>query len=138
MITIFTDGGARSNPGPAGIGVVAKRGGRDGETLFTLSEFLGDATNNFAEYTAVIRALETCIEKKYTYESLSFLLDSKLVVEQVQGNWKVKEATLRPLVARVQELTQHFPVVTFTHIPRAENAEADALANEAMDRGAGE
>jgi probable phosphoglycerate mutase len=62
-------------------------------------------------------------------------MDSKLVVEQEQGNWKVKEATLRPLVARVQELVEHFPSVSFTHVRREYNKEADALANEAMDRG---
>jgi ribonuclease H / adenosylcobalamin/alpha-ribazole phosphatase len=145
MISIWTDGGARSNPGPAGIGVVAKEGGSNlheasdgqGEILFTLSEYLGTATNNFAEYTAVIRALETCVEKKLAKESLAFFLDSKLVVEQVQGNWKVKEATLQPLVARVRELATEFHSVSYTHIPRAQNAEADQLANEAMDRGMG-
>jgi ribonuclease HI len=137
MISIWTDGGARSNPGPSGIGVMARRGGKDGEVVFTVSEYLGTATNNFAEYTAVIRAMETCVEKKLEAESLEFFLDSKLVVEQVQGNWKVKEATLRPLVARVQELTEHFPSVTFTHVRREYNKEADLLANEAMDRGTG-
>lgn len=133
MIHIWTDGGSRSNPGPAGIGVMAKN--EHGDVVFTVSEFLGTATNNFAEYTAVIRALETCIEKKLTPHEVHFKMDSKLVVEQVQGNWKVKELSLRPLVARVQELMQHFPAVTFTHVRREYNKEADALANEAMDRG---
>ncbi len=131
-ITIHTDGGSRSNPGPAGIGVHAAQ---DGTVVFTLSEFLGIQTNNYAEYIAVIRALETCVEKKYTHETIDFLLDSKLVVEQVQGNWKVKEATLRPLVSRVRELVTHFPKVTFTHVRREHNTDADALANEAMDKG---
>ncbi len=131
-IIIHTDGGSRSNPGPAGIGVHAMQ---DGKMVFTLSEFLGTQTNNYAEYTAVIRALETCIEKKMHGESLDFFLDSKLVVEQVQGNWKVKEETLRPLVRRVQELAKNFPSVTFTHVRREKNADADALANQAMDAG---
>ena len=130
-ITIHTDGGSRSNPGPAGIGVHATR---DGTIIFTVSEFLGSQTNNFAEYTAVIRALETCLEKKLTDENIHFYMDSKLVVEQVQGNWKVKEPTLRPLVARVHELIKLFPEVTFTHVRREYNKDADALANEAMDR----
>jgi ribonuclease HI len=129
-IVIHTDGGSRSNPGPAGIGVYATQ---NKIVIFTLSEFLGTQTNNFAEYTAVIRALETCIEKKLIAETVDFFMDSKLVVEQVQGNWKVKEPTLRPLVARVQELAAHFPSVTFTHVRREYNKEADALANEAMD-----
>lgn len=131
-IRIHTDGGSRSNPGPAGIGVhaVSAEG-----IVFTLSEYLGTQTNNFAEYTAVIRALETCVEKKLTSEHLEFFLDSKLVVEQVQGNWKVKEVTLQPLVARVRELAAQFPSVRFTHVRREKNADADALANKAMDAG---
>jgi probable phosphoglycerate mutase len=132
-IVIHTDGGSRSNPGPAGIGVHATQ---NKTVIFTLSEFLGTQTNNYAEYTAVIRALETCIEKKLTSETIDFFMDSKLVVEQVQGNWKVKEPTLRPLVARVQELAARFPVVSFTHVRREYNKEADALANEAMDTAA--
>lgn len=132
MISIFTDGGSRSNPGHAGIGVYAVT---DSGVLFELAEYIGVQTNNFAEYTAVIRALEVCLEKKYTQDPIAFFLDSKLVVEQVQGHWKVKEATLRPLVSRVQELTQLFSSVTFTHIPRERNGEADRLANEAMDAG---
>jgi ribonuclease HI len=130
-LTIYTDGGSRSNPGEAGIGVHAVN---DGAVVFELSEYLGVQTNNYAEYTAVVRALETCIARGIR-EEIAFLLDSKLVVEQVQGHWKVKEATLRPLVTRVQELTREFPSVTFTHIPREKNKEADRLANEAMDRG---
>jgi ribonuclease H / adenosylcobalamin/alpha-ribazole phosphatase len=113
MLCINTDGGSRGNPGSAGIGVIAKK---DGATVFTLAEFIGTQTNNFAEYIAVIRALETCIEKKTTHEALAFFLDV-------------------PLVARVRELAKHFPSVTYAYVPRAQNAEADALANEAMDAG---
>ena len=128
-MTVHTDGGSRSNPGPAGIGVIARDGD---EVVFTLSEFLGEQTNNFAEYTAVIRALEELATRNHT-DDIAFFLDSKLVVEQVQGNWKVKEPTLKPLVARVHELLEDFGRVTFTHVRREENAHADALANEAMD-----
>lgn len=131
MITLYTDGGSRSNPGIAGIGVYAEEGG---SVLFEVSEYLGVQTNNYAEYTAVIRALEECVARGYTEKPLQFKLDSKLVVEQVQGNWKVKEETLKPLVARVRALTTHFPSVSFTHIPRAQNANADRLANMAMDQ----
>jgi ribonuclease H / adenosylcobalamin/alpha-ribazole phosphatase len=135
MIHIWTDGGSRGNPGHAGIGVYAAEGTHTQVPVFTIAEYIGTATNNFAEYTAVIRALETCKEKKYTKESLAFFLDSKLVVEQVQGHWKVKEQTLVPLVERVRALSSEYPQVTFTYIPREQNARADALANEAMDAG---
>ncbi len=131
MITIFTDGGSRGNPGLAGIGVQALR---DGAVFFEIAACIGTQTNNYAEYTAVIRALETCLAKK-VQEPIAFFLDSKLVVEQVQGNWKVKEVTLQPLVARVRELAAQMPQVTYTHIPREKNKEADRLANEAMDAG---
>ncbi len=131
MLIINTDGGARNNPGPAGIGAVITR---DSEVLFELSEYIGEQTNNYAEYTAVIRSLEVCAEKKWI-EPITFRCDSKLVVEQVQGNWKVKEATLRPLVARVRELALHFPSVAYTYVPREENSDADKLVNEAIDKG---
>jgi ribonuclease HI len=131
-VEIFTDGGSRNNPGDAGLGAYITK---DGVAIAELSEYLGKQTNNFAEYTAVIRALEWCIEHGLTDEPISFKMDSKLVVEQVQGNWKVKEPTLKPLVTRVRELATQFPRVTFAHVPREENKEADRLANEAMDRG---
>jgi ribonuclease HI len=130
-VVIHTDGGSRSNPGPAGIGVQATR---DKKVVFEIAEFIGVQTNNFAEYTAVIRALETCIEKKITAEPISFYMDSKLVVEQVLGNWKVKEPTLRPLVDQVHSLMMHFTEVSFAHVRRESNKEADRLANEAMDK----
>lgn len=133
-IIIHTDGGSRNNPGEAGIGAVIAR---SGEVLAEISEFIGMQTNNFAEYAAVIRALEWCIAHGLEGDPLAFRLDSKLVVEQVQGNWKVKEPTLRPLVARVRELASRFPSVTFIHIPREQNKEADRLVNEAIDRGTG-
>lgn len=131
-IIVFTDGGSRNNPGEAGIGAVAYKGS---EKLFELSEYLGVQTNNFAEYTGVIRALESLVERGLQKEDIEIRMDSKLVVEQVQGNWKIKEPTLKSLAARVRELVTQFKTVAFTHIPREENKEADALANEAMDNG---
>ena len=133
-VIIHTDGGSRNNPGDAGIGATIDH---DGVRIADISESIGTQTNNFAEYTAVIRSLEKCIELGFTNEAIAFKLDSKLVVEQVQGNWKVKEPTLRPLVARVRELVTKFPHVSFTHIPRAQNKDADALVNAAIDRGQG-
>lgn len=132
VVEIFTDGGSRNNPGDAGLGAyITQRG----VVLAELSEYLGKQTNNFAEYTAVIRALEWCVAAGLTEETIAFKMDSKLVVEQVEGRWKVKEPTLRPLVDRVRTLAREFPCVTFAHVPRAQNVEADRLANEAMDRG---
>jgi probable phosphoglycerate mutase len=131
MLLINTDGGARNNPGPAGVGAVIAR---EGTVIHELSEYIGEQTNNFAEYTAVIRALEVCVEKKWI-EPITFQCDSKLVVEQVQGNWKIKEPTLRPLVAKVRELAARFPSVLYRYVPREENSEADRLVNEAIDKG---
>lgn len=132
-VEIFTDGGSRNNPGDAGLGAYITR---DGAVLAELSEYLGKQTNNYAEYTAVIRALEWCLENGLSEESIAFKMDSKLVVEQVQGNWKVKEPRLMPLVVRVRELAARFPRVTFAHVRREFNKDADRLANEAMDRAA--
>ena len=129
-IRIYTDGGSRNNPGEAGLGAVAYQGS---ERIFELSEYLGVQTNNYAEYTAVIRALEEVVARDLSQLAIEMRMDSKLVVEQVQGHWKVKEPTLKPLVARVQELVAQCNEVSFTHVPREENKEADALANKAMD-----
>ena len=130
-VIIHTDGGSRNNPGDAGLGVHIAR---SGTVLAEISEYLGKQTNNYAEYMAVIRALEWCLDHRLTDRPISLYMDSKLVVEQVSGRWKVKEPTLRPLVARVRELAAAFPEIMFAHVPRAHNKDADRLANEAMDR----
>ena len=130
-ITIYTDGGARGNPGPSAAGIVIKEGDN---TLLEFGEYLGPVqTNNYAEYMAVILALEALKREGYAGRTLEFKMDSKLVVEQVQGNWKVKEPSLKPLVAKVRALLADFPQHTFAHIPREENYEADALVNQALD-----
>ncbi|HUO50326.1 MAG TPA: ribonuclease HI family protein [Candidatus Paceibacterota bacterium] len=129
-ITIYTDGGARGNPGPAGAGVVIELGNQTIE----LKKFLGEKqTNNWAEYEAVAIALQELQSRGITNRPLAFLLDSKLVVEQILGNWKIKEPTLKPQVAKVHALLSAFPSYTFSHIPREENSEADRLVNEAID-----
>lgn len=130
-LTIFTDGGARGNPGPAGIGAVAY--GESQETVFEISEYLGETTNNQAEYRAVIRALEEA--KKHDSEELDFYLDSELVVKQLNREYKVKNQDLAPLFLKIYNLTMGFKKVKFSHIPREKNKEADKLANLAMDRG---
>jgi ribonuclease H / adenosylcobalamin/alpha-ribazole phosphatase len=131
-ITMFTDGGSRNNPGISGIGGVIY----EGDTRkVTVSEFIGIQTNNWAEYQGVIRALTRGIELGFTTRSVEVRLDSKLVQEQLSGNWKVKEPTLKPQWSRASTLADQYKSLSFVYIPREKNKEADALANEAMDRG---
>ncbi|HZR45777.1 MAG TPA: ribonuclease HI family protein [Candidatus Manganitrophaceae bacterium] len=129
---IYTDGASRNNPGEAGIGVVIKN--ERGETIGTIAEYLGIATNNVAEYTAVIRGLETA--QKFNPEEVTFYLDSLLVVQQMAGKYKIKHPGLIPLFNKAQLLRRQIPggKVTFHHIRRELNSEADALANEAIDK----
>jgi ribonuclease HI len=124
--TIYTDGGARGNPGPAGIGAVIK-----GEKPLDISEFIGHATNNVAEYTALIRGLQEAV--KLGYKELEVLCDSQLIVEQVKGNYKCKEPHLKTLREKVAALILEFQKVSIRHIPREQNSEADALVNQAID-----
>lgn len=134
--TIYGDGGSRGNPGPAGSGAIIRN--EDGETVATVSEFLGVATNNVAEYTAVLRALEklaVVLESKASEAEVRVCMDSMLVVKQMTGEWKLKHPGLKPLAARVSELVYLFKAVSFEHVYRDFNKDADRLANEAMDRG---
>ena len=140
-LNIFTDGGARGNPGPAGIGVVVKK---EGNTLLhSFGKTIGVATNNTAEYTAVIEAL-IWIKNNSPLPSLrlregadmvyNFHLDSTLVVNQLNGLYKVKEAHLRDLLLKVRELESVVGGnVSYAYIPREKNWEADRLVNEALD-----
>lgn len=130
-IVIYTDGGARNNPGPAGAGVVI----RDGEKkIAELKQFLGEKqTNNWAEYEAVAIALTEAKRLGLSGRAIEFRLDSKLVVEQLSGNWKIKEATLKSQAAKVHALLADFPGSRFMYVPREQNADADALVNEAID-----
>lgn len=134
---IQADGGARGNPGPAGSGAVVKDA--EGSVVLEVSEFLGHATNNIAEYTAIIRALEGLLAKLGTeaakQATVTIEMDSKLVVEQMEGRWKVKHPNMKPLAAKAAVLALSFGRVSYAHIPREKNTEADALANAAMDRG---
>lgn len=134
-IIIHTDGGARGNPGPAGIGV--NIADTEGVVLGTVSEYIGTATNNVAEYTAIIRALEhtkTLVPDTKGVQ-VTIKLDSQLVERQMNGVYKVKDMGMRTLYEQAKQLVQEYASVTFVHIPRAENKIADALANEAMDTG---
>lgn len=130
-IVINTDGGARGNPGPAAIGVVIRKGD---ETVATIGEYLGDSlTNNWAEYQALIRALEEALKLGFDGEAVEVRMDSELIVKQMKGEYKVKHPDLKPLHMRVRELIERFGDVTFVHVRREANKEADRLVNEALD-----
>ncbi len=132
-ITVFTDGGARGNPGPAAIGVHILD--EQNQVLTELSECIGETTNNVAEYTAVKRALEHMQVFFDDTKALqvSFKLDSQLVERQITGQYKVKDATLKTYCDDIKVMLNLFASVTFTYVPGAENKEADRLVNEALD-----
>ena len=128
-----TDGGARGNPGPAGYGVAIQD--ETGKKVAGLSEYLGQQTNNFAEYQALIAALEYAL--KHGFKALKVISDSELLVRQIKGIYKVKNATLQDLHARAKVLIGQMDWFSIEHALREHNQEADRLANEAMDRGSG-
>ncbi len=124
---IHTDGGARGNPGPAAIGVVIEID----KHVHLFKRAIGHATNNKAEYEAVITALTEAL--KLNVEEVDLYLDSELVQQQLLGNYKVKHPDLAPLFMRVWNLRQQFKKVNFTHVRREQNKAADKLVNEALD-----
>lgn len=128
VLIIYTDGGARGNPGPAGIGVAVYE---EGDLRYSYKKYIGHATNNQAEYQALLLALHKAKELKASV--LRIRCDSKLLVEQLRGNYKVKDKKLSMLFVQAWNALQSFQKVTFTHIPREDNSVADKLANEAMD-----
>ena len=130
-LTIYTDGGARGNPGPAGIGAVIY--GEDMEVLAEISEYIGQATNNQAEYRALLAAITKAAEFKP--EEIRFFLDSQLVVEQLSGRYKVKNKDLQALFVKIYNQSLSYKKVSYAHIPREQNQAADRLANRAMDKG---
>ena len=130
-LIIYTDGGARGNPGPAGIGAVIYNEKK--AVRAEISEYLGAATNNQAEYRALIAAFQKAIKLGGT--ELDCYLDSELVVKQLRHEYKVKNQDLAPLFLTIYNLSLSFKKITYTHIPREQNQAADNLANQAMDRG---
>ena len=128
-VTRYADGGARGNPGPAGSGAVLLD--EDGKVIAELMRFLGHATNNVAEYTALIIGLEEAL--RHDIDHLDVRMDSLLVVQQMKGVWKIKHPGLRPLALRAGELLAQFPNRTIEHVPRELNSLADALVNRAID-----
>ena len=129
MIEAFEDGGARGNPGPAAFGYVVKK---DGQIIKSGNGYIGIATNNVAEYTAVIEAL-TWLESSYPKVNLTFYLDSELVVSQLSGIYKVKNSNIRNLIFKIRTLESNFGQVNYKHIPREKNKQADRLVNLALD-----
>jgi ribonuclease HI len=131
-VTVYADGGARGNPGPAAIGAVVKDSSQDPpQTLVTVSEAIGETTNNVAEYRALIAGLEAA--RRFRPRRLRVRADSLLVVKQLRGEWKVKHAGLRPLHEQARALLREFADVDIAHVRREYNTEADALVNEALD-----
>lgn len=128
-LIVNVDGGARGNPGPAAVGVVIRNEG--GEVIADAGEPIGDATNNVAEYRALIRGIELAAQHGAT--ELELYGDSELVVKQIRGEYKVKDAGLKPLYTQARQALSSFQKWSFNHVRREQNAEADALVNQALD-----
>lgn len=126
---VNTDGGARGNPGPGGVGLILRR--PDGSIAARGGAFLGSVTNNVAEYEALLWGMRAALA--LGARRLQVRADSELVVKQLRGEYRVKNEGLKPLFCQAQAVRRSFDVVEFVHVRREENAEADALANEAMD-----
>ena len=127
--TLFADGGARGNPGPAALGAVLYD--QSGDVLAAFGEYIGTATNNVAEWRAVLAGMEKAVE--LGVEVLAIRLDSELVVRQLTGVYRVKHPALIPLHERARTLMRKFRAVDVRHVPRKQNAAADAEGNQALD-----
>jgi ribonuclease HI len=128
-VTVNVDGGARGNPGPAAIGVVLRDG--SGAVLEEVGEKIGEATNNVAEYKALLRGIELAAEQGAS--EVDLIGDSELVVRQVEGKYKVKNAGIKPLHEAVKRALAEFDSWSIRHVRRADNADADHLVNQALD-----
>lgn len=132
-VLIYSDGGARGNPGPAAIGAVVLDPATSPPTrLATVSERIGVTTNNVAEYRAVIAALEAA--RPFGARTVRMRCDSMLVIRQLQGAWRVKQPHLRPLFEEARALLADYADVDLAHVPREDNADADLLVNAALDQ----
>ncbi|KKO00750.1 hypothetical protein LCGC14_0125240 [marine sediment metagenome] len=129
-LEVFIDGGARGNPGPAAAGVVI-RDREDGVVLFQGGYFLGDATNNVAEYTALLKGLARAAE--LAPEAIEVFSDSELLVRQMNGEYRVRNTRLRELFHKANTLCRDLRQVSFNHIRREQNTQADALVNQALN-----
>lgn len=126
---LYSDGASRGNPGPAGIGVLITDA--SGRTVHRLARGIGVATNNVAEYSALVAGLEWCVAQRV--DEVLVRADSHLLVEQMNGRYRVKSGNLKPLYAKARALAQRFRRISFEHIGREHNEEADSLANEGVD-----
>ena len=133
VLRLYTDGAARGNPGPAGLGMVIEDD--QGVRLWGGCRYAGETTNNRAEYLALIDGLAKAAQ--WRPDALEVYMDADLVVQQVSGRWRVKHADLKPLHAQAVGLLGAFPRVTVRHVPRERNRSADALANRAIDEATG-
>ncbi|MBI5037098.1 MAG: ribonuclease HI family protein [Candidatus Kerfeldbacteria bacterium] len=131
VVRLYTDGGARGNPGPAGAGFVLYRGS---ERVAEGARYLGEATNNQAEYAALIDGMKKVVA--LGERDVDVYMDSELIVNQMRRTYRVKDAALGKLFIQAWNIVQTLGRVTFSHIPREENAEADRLVNQAIDHGA--
>ena len=130
-VVAYTDGGSRGNPGPSGYGVVIQ--GDDGAVLAELSEFIGMRTNNVAEYSGMLAALEYALA--HGHPRLRIVSDSELMVKQMRGQYRVQSPELRPLYEEAKRRTRQLEAFQIEHVLRGKNKKADELANLAMDRG---
>lgn len=128
-LLINTDGGSRGNPGPGAIGIIIKN--QEDSLLLEIGKTIGVCTNNEAEYTALIEALEKA--KELGAKTIEFKLDSELVVKQLKGEYKVKNDRILVLWTKAKTLEKSFVKVTYLHIPRNQNKEADKMVNNALD-----
>ncbi|MCO5315368.1 MAG: ribonuclease HI family protein [Solirubrobacterales bacterium] len=128
-LTVNVDGGARGNPGPAAIGVVVRD--QSGKVLDEIGERIGDATNNVAEYRALIAGIERA--RALGADEVELIGDSELIVKQVLGQYKVKNAGMKPLHAEAKSALAGFTAWSIRHVRREQNSEADALVNQALD-----
>lgn len=127
--SLYTDGGARGNPGPAGIGAILRD--ESGEVIGEIAEGIGNTTNNVAEYSALIAGLELALAKGVT--EIDVFMDSALVISQLKGEWKIKNDRLRILAVKARGLLNRFEPHSLQHVPRELNSDADKLANQGMD-----
>ncbi len=128
-LTVNVDGGARGNPGPSAIGIVVRD--ETGGVLLERGERIGDATNNVAEYKALIAGIN--LAKELGADQVDLIGDSELVIKQIQGKYKVKNAGIKPLHAEAKAALSDFDAWTINHVRREMNADADRLVNEALD-----
>ena len=129
MLKVFCDGGSRGNPGPSAYGYVVFK---NGKIVKEGNGYLGIATNNFAEYTAVVEALKY-LSDQHSKESIEFSLDSLLAVKQLTGVFKIKNSKIRELILKIRELEPNFKTVSYKHVTRDKNTLADKQVNVALD-----